>query len=159
MGETPPSIVVFTPQGMEAHYGSITIDSRMYPIDRESALSHLFFKVTDAVGNIDPKTGQPTRSERFYADPGTYFDAIYPRRAGHDDGNADGDGDADDADMKGDYTRQRRAARERFLAEHAAFYDRRAHVMADPGGYIKWRQEQAHMCSRRMSATLAQSMA
>lgn len=150
MGETPPSIVVFTPQGMEAHYGSIKIDGRTYPIDRESALSQLFFKVTDAVGNIDPKTGLPTRSERFYADPGTYFDAIYPRRPGDDDGDDDGDGD---------YTRQRRAARERFLAEHAAFYDRRAHVMADPGGHIKWRQEQAHMCSRRMSATLAQSMA
>ena len=156
-----PSIVVFTPHGIDAHYGSVKIHGKTYPIDRESALSHLFFKVTDAVGNIHPKTNLPTRSERFYDDPGTYFDAIHPIRQPTDSADPTGTGAPDESEESDMSTArlQRQADRERFLAAHAAFYDRRNAIMEDPGGYIKRRQEQAHMCSRRMSSTLAQSTA
>jgi hypothetical protein len=124
-----PSIVVFGTHGVShAHYGRVNIGHHVFPIDKDSALSRMYFRINDVTATIDIATGNPKPpTVRFYQDPSVYFDAQNPPPVRDTD-------DPDDGFVDVHMTWRR--AKELFVNRHAYFYTERDAIMRDPVGYM-----------------------
>ena len=137
-GVTPvPNVIVFGPHGQNhAHYGRVKIGNHWLPISQDSALSRMYFRVTDVTGTVNPESGATSSpTVRFYLDPSVYFDAQNPTPARDPDGGDDGHY----AEMREDWKRRK----EEFVSQHSQFYTEREEILSAPGAYIRRAQEAA----------------
>lgn len=134
-----PQLVVFGHNRSVEMMDSVLIGGVHYPVGPTTALSRMFFRVSDVSGNSrDEDTGVPVRKDRFYEDPTAYYMAVAPPPTPPTEDPENGN----PASFAGQMSKYHEDVAEwkkemsAFDARHDDFYRTREHIVADPRAYI-----------------------
>lgn len=131
MEHRTPSLEVFRRDGStDRYYGSIRFGAIHYPMQRDSALSRMFFRVRHC--NRDPTSpmGRHPGNLTFWQDPATYFSATFPPPQPPAQ-----DADGSSMERYNEAIQTWIKHRDTFDASHADFYALRDDIVQSPGKY------------------------